>query len=102
MSNNKRDQQLGIRFTTKERETIEKHAKSRDKSIAEAIRDAIFSYLSQNNIGDIGIEFLNRKIRNIERALEVLSENLKQIKKEIEVYEIEQLKKTLKEDEKID
>ena len=86
----KRDQTIGIRFTSREREIIKDFAEKRKSSLTEFIREAVFSHM--NNLVDksdpIDLEVLLTNFDTITDATRVINKSIAKLKKKLEIDDL--------------
>jgi len=86
----KRDQTIGIRFTSREREIIEDFAEKRNSSLTEFIREAVFSHM--NNLVDksdpIDLEVLLTNFDTITNATRVINKSIAKLKKKLVIDDL--------------
>ena len=86
----KKDQTIGIRFTSREREIIEDFAEKRNSSLTEFIREAVFSHM--NNLVDksdpIDLEVLLTNFDTITNATRVINKSIAKLKKKLVIDDL--------------
>ena len=86
----KRDQTIGIRFTSRERELIEDFAEKRHNSLTEFIREAVFSHMNNlvNKSDQIDLEVLLKNFNLITNATRVINKSIDKLKKKLDIDEL--------------
>ncbi len=86
----KRDQTIGIRFTSRERELIEDFAEKRNGSLTEFIREAIFSHMNNlvNNTDKIDLEVVFKNFKQITNATRIINKSIDKLKKKLEIDDL--------------
>lgn len=88
--NVKRDQTIGIRFTSRERELIEDFAEKRNSSLTEFIRECIFSHMNilVNNTEKIDLEVFLENFKQITNATRLINKSIEKLKRNLEIDDL--------------
>ncbi len=86
----RRDQTIGVRFTSREREIIEDFAEKRNSSLTEFIREAVFSHMNDlvDNNDQIDLEVLLSNFDVITNATRVINKSITKLKKKLEIEDL--------------
>ena len=86
----KRDQTIGIRFTSRERELIEDFAEKRNSSLTEFVREAVFSHMNSlvNESDQIDLEVLLNNFNLITNATRAINKSINKLRKKLEIDEM--------------
>ena len=86
----KRDQTIGIRFTSRERELIEDFAEKRNSSLTEFIREAVFSHMNNlvDNTDKIDLEVFLKNFKQITNATRIINKSIEKLKKKLEIDDL--------------
>ena len=86
----KRDQTIGIRFTSRERELIEDFAEKRNSSLTEFIREAVFSHMNNlvDNTDKIDLEVFLKNFKQITNATRIINKSIDKLKKKLEIDDL--------------
>ena len=86
----KKDQIIGIRFTSRERELIEDFAEKRNSSLTEFMRESIFSHI--NNLVDspnkIDLDVFLKNFKQITNATRIINKSIDKLKKNLEIDDL--------------
>lgn len=95
----RRNQQIGIRFTQTERNLIEIFASNRNLTLAEYVRECIFLRIqnSQVDIKNLDIAFFTKQLEKLKTTIKALDMTRKTIKKKLTSFEIMSLLANIKE-----
>lgn len=88
--NIKRDQTIGIRFTSRERELIEDFAEKRNSSLTEFIRESVFSHMNDlvNNTEKIDLEVILKNFKQITNATRLINKSIDKLKRNLEIDDL--------------
>lgn len=79
--NEKKDKIIGIRFTTKEKESIKDFAEKRNNSLTEFIRESIFSHINNIiNSKKIDLDSLFTSFIDIKNATRIINKTIDKAK----------------------
>ena len=88
--NEKKDQIIGIRFTSRERELIEDFAEKRNSSLTEFMRESIFSHMNNlvDNNNKIDLDAFLKNFKQITDATQTINKNIDKLKKNLEIDDL--------------
>ena len=89
----RRNQLIGARFTRKEKNFIENYIKSRNISLTEFLREAVFSHINnlKDNVGNIDVSEFLMIYYDMEKASKVILNNIKSLRESIDTYGLKKL-----------
>lgn len=91
--NERRNQLIGARFTRKEKNFIENYIKSRNISLTEFLREAVFSHINnlKDNVGNIDVSEFLMIFNDVEKSIKVILDNIKFLSESIDIYGLKKL-----------
>jgi len=89
----KRNHLIGARFTRKEKDFIDHFIKSRNITLTEFLREAVFSHINslKDNVGNIDVYEFLMKFNEVEKSSKEILENIKFLRDCIDVYGLKKL-----------
>lgn len=86
----KRDQTIGIRFTSRERELIEDFSEKRNSSLTEFVREAVFSHMNNlvDNSDKIDLEVFQKNFKLITNATRLINKSIDKLKRNLEIDDL--------------
>lgn len=86
----KRDQIIGIRFTSRERELIEDFAEKRNDSLTGFMRESIFSHMNNlvNHANKIDLDVFFSNFKQITNATRIINKSIGKLKKNLELDDL--------------
>ena len=91
--NEKKDQIIGIRFTSREKELIEDFAEKRNSSLTEFMRESIFSHINSlvDSPSKIDLDIFLRNFKQIANATKIINKCTDKLKKSLEIEDLTNL-----------
>ncbi len=88
----KREEFVGIRFTTKEKQIIDSIVERRNSTLAEFIRESIFTHIYnlENYKNEINLKKMYDNVRNMKSSLDNLFIIFREMKKELDPFYLQE------------